>query len=110
MGSANKERLLYGLVNNRLSLGSFNGRPRPELGKDFLSRARRECSAAAPMKEALQRFAAYATGSTSKERLLYGPTTVSFTDVMVSHAQNYGCVSTALMEDIEALQRFARAP
>ena len=25
------------------------------------------------MKEALQRFAAYATGSTSKERLLYGP-------------------------------------
>ena len=25
------------------------------------------------MKEALQRFAAYATGSASKERLLYGP-------------------------------------
>ena len=32
-----------------------------------------ECSAAAQVKEALQRFAAYATGSASKERLLYGP-------------------------------------
>ena len=38
MGSANKENLLYGLVNNRLSRGSFNGRPRQELDKDFLSR------------------------------------------------------------------------
>ena len=72
MGSASKERLPCGLVNNRLSHGSFNGQPRPELDKDFLSKVR-QCSAAAPMKEALQRFTAYATGSARKERLLYGP-------------------------------------
>ena len=57
-GSANKEYLLYGLVDDHLSRGSFNGRPRPELDKDFLSSIR-QCSAAALMKEVLQHFAAY---------------------------------------------------
>ena len=67
-----KSTLLYGLVDNRLSRGSFSGRPRPELDKAFLLRVR-QCSAAVPMKEALQRFAVYATGSASEEHLLYGP-------------------------------------
>ena len=71
-GSASKEHLLYGLVDNRLSRGSFNGRPRPELDNDFPSRVR-QCSAAESMKEALQCIAAFATSSASRERLLYGP-------------------------------------
>ena len=33
----------------------------------------RQCSVAVPIKEALLHFAAYATGSASKERLLNGP-------------------------------------
>ena len=47
------------------------------------------------MKEAMQRFVAYAMGSASKEHLLCG-------------LVEYGCVSTVLMKI--ALLRFARVP
>ena len=64
------------------------------------------------MKEALQRFAAYAAGSASKERLLYGPVDNRLLRGSFNRygrpAQNYGRVLTALMADFEVLQRFAR--